>query len=377
MFGHFQNSHCRFSNVFSSFSFGTLVQHAFFNDKTQPEHLRDELRSLQFSLPLPALVIASQMWEPLPVIVFCEEVKTAGGLGKYWRKNGAKILKAAFRQAVAHSHRLLESGDADHRRCLEILAFGGVARHFGLLALGKRLGCIAEAPAEIAAERIFRLGLEGSPVVFGARSDRFQELVDNLPQRLPKPKDTGQLFPWIAKLDKDLMSLGPWACHGDTTHKSKKSPSYKKLHTIRKLFILMVARHPADFGELCNPHGWSGWSLPPGQTSLGLLEQLSPDEKGYLQSLPKFAHNWTFLSRVGNPLRATMLTCLVGQALNDQVAARSRDGVRVRTAVLRWHADGTLLDRCERALKNLKARHKHNHVYHVFKEAVNMDGKGE
>ena len=289
----------------SAFIFITLFQRMFLTLKQIPEHSRDELRSLSFRLPLPALVIASQLWEPLLVVMFCEEVQQAGVGGGDWRQRGAKTLQAAFRKAVAHSHRLLESGDEDHRRCLEILAFGGVARH-------------------------------------------------KLPQRLSKPKDTSQLFAWIAKL----------ACHGDT-----RSPSHKKLHTIRKLFSLMVARHPDDFGSLCDPRGWSGWKLPSDRSSFDLLRLLSPDEKGYLQSLPNFAQNWTFLSRVG----ATML---VGQALNDTVAAKARGGVRVRDAVLRWRADGTLQDRFERALKNLKAKHTHSHVYHVFREAVTMEGEG-
>ena len=159
-------------------------------------------------------------------------------------------------------------------------------------------------------------------MVFTADSTRLQDLVDNLPQRLPKPKDTSQLFEWVAKLDNDLKSLGPWACHGDKVQKSTRSPSYKKLHTVCKLFSWMIARHPADFGSLCSHHGWSGWSLPHGRTSFDLLELLSPDEKGYLQSLPKFARNSTFLSRVGNPLLATMLTCLFGQALNNKSSIR-------------------------------------------------------
>ena len=79
------------------------------------------------------------------------------------------------------------------------------------------------------------------------------------------------------------------------------------------------------------------------------------------------------MSRVGDPLRATMLICLIGQALNDDVAAKCRDGVRVRASVLRWSADGTLQRRFERAFKNSQARYKHSHVYHVFKEAVKMD----
>ena len=70
-----------------------------------------------------------------------------------------------------------------------------------------------------------------------------------------------------------------------------------------------------------------------------------------------------------------MLTCLIGQALNDEVASKSRDGVPVRASVLRWRADGTLSDRVEQAFKNLAAKHKHSHVYHVFKEAVRMEGE--
>ena len=331
-------------------------------------------QTLSWSLPYPALVIASQMWEPLPVETFCREVKNAVELGKDWRGNGAKILLRAFRLAVAHSHRLLKSDDADHHRCLEILAFGGVARHFGTLSLGRRLGCIQTAPEGTADEQTFQLGLERSTVVFTPCLARFQDMVNNLPHRLSKPKDNSQLSQWIAKLDTDLRSIGPWACHGD---KRQRSPSYKKLHSLRKLFILMATRHPDDFGALSNPSGWLGWSLSPGQTSWGILEQLSPDSKGYLQSLPSYARNFTFLSRVGNPLMATMRTCLVGQALNDDVAAKSSNGVRVREAVLRWHRDGTLRDRFRQALDRLKAIHTHSHVYHVFKEALAMESKGQ
>ena len=151
----------------------------------------------------------------------------------------------------------------------------------------------------------------------------------------------------------------------------------KKMHSIRKLFSLLVHRHPDSFGALRSPSGWLGWSLPPGQTSLDLLEQLSPDEKGYLQSLPGFARNWTFLKRVGDPVRATMHTCLIGQALNDEVAGKSRGGIRVRAQVLRWHAEGTLPARFEQAFENLAARHTHNHVYHVFKEAVTMEDESQ
>ena len=71
-----------------------------------------------------------------------------------------------------------------------------------------------------------------------------------------------------------------------------------------------------------------------------------------------------------------MLTCLVGQALNNTVAAKARDGVQVRDAVLRWRADGSLHGRFERALMDLKTKHKHSHVYHVFKEALRMEGEG-
>ena len=95
-------------------------------------------------------------------------------------------------------------------------------------------------------------------MVFTARSSKLQELVDNLPQLLSEPKDTGQLFAWVAKLDKDLKSLGPWAGHGDEVQKSTRPLSYKKLHTIRKLFCLMITRHPADFGSRCSHHRWSG-----------------------------------------------------------------------------------------------------------------------
>ena len=308
------------------------------------------------------------------MVTFCKEVQKAGVSD--WKERGAKTLQAAFRKAAAHSHRLLEDGDEDHRRCLEILAFGGVARHFGVLSLGRRLGCIAEVPAETPDERVFRLGLEGRSMVFVANLPRFQELVDKLPVRLSKPKTPSQFFEWIAKLDTDLTSLGSWACHGDTVQRLTRSPSYKKMHTIRKLFSLMVARHPDDFRSLGDARGWSGWELPSDRSSLDLLRSLSPDEKGYLKELPSFAKNWTFLSRVGNPLRATMLTCLVGQALNNTVAAKARDGVQVRDAVLRWRADGSLHGRFERALMDLKTKHKHSHVYHVFKEALRMEGEG-
>jgi serine/threonine protein kinase len=75
----------------------------------------------------------------------------------------AKMLMVACPKAVAHSHCLNQSHDADHRRCLEILAFGGVARHFGTLELGRRLGCLKDAQAAGPLEELSKSGWSTVP----------------------------------------------------------------------------------------------------------------------------------------------------------------------------------------------------------------------
>jgi hypothetical protein len=67
---------------------GIIIEVADILAKMEPPDLQMCL-SLPWSLPLPALAIASQMWEPALVQTFCAEVKKAAAQRRDWQKKAA------------------------------------------------------------------------------------------------------------------------------------------------------------------------------------------------------------------------------------------------------------------------------------------------